>query len=206
MQDDFDFCTNCGKKHKRNNVIGIFVGLAGAILVVSAVFALTIIQKNSLKSPIEGVSKRVYVQGQEYLEKMDTDNVKKVVMQYADSDANSSVPMKEIHEHIDEVDFEVNVGKDPTNEEIYYAKVIDKFWESKSICYAHRAIMAQYKNSDESAEQMAATLYKGKVSDFEDSIDEAREVFEKALDMEDMEEAYQILDSIWESLTIISQD
>lgn len=195
--DAFVFCPECGEKlrkgHKRTYLIG---GIA-LVLFVSLAICLVALQKNSLKSPIEGVSKKVYDQGQEYLEKMDSSDVKEAVAEYVDS--NPKTKLNEVYKYIEGVDFSVETGEKATAEEIYYAQLIDKYWESKAICYAHEAIMAQFDESDITAVQMASTMYKGLVSDFEKSMDEAEEVLKKASAIDDLEEAYQILEDIWES-------
>lgn len=190
------YCLQCGEKLKRNKVGKVAAGIIIVIIIILTAVCLLAVQKNHRKSPIEGVSKKVYEQGQEYLEKMDTSNVKDVVEQYVI--LNPDVKLNEIYLHIESVDFTVDVGKNATAEEIYYADLIDTFWKSKAFYYAHEAIMAQFIDSDDTTTQMVATLYKGMISDYEDSIEEAEEILEKALSIEDMEKAYQRLDSIWE--------
>lgn len=188
------FCSECGGSLKKRNwnyvVAGAVICLAvflGAVLVV--------VHRNSLKSPIEGVSKKVYDQGWEYLEKMDADEVERAVIEYASS--HKGEQLNKVYDHVG-IDFDLDLGKNPTDEEQYYAKLIQKFWESKAICYAHKAVMEKYNDYDETAVQMATTLYKGIVSGFEDGIEEAEEVLNKALDIKDLEKAYRILDEIWE--------
>ena len=168
-----------------------------AAIIALAVICLIFVQRNKLKSPIEGVSKKVYEQGQICLEKMETSSTRDAVEQYVK--ANPDVRMNEVYSHIESVDFIVDVGKNATAEEIYYADLIGEFWKSKAFYYAHEAVIAQFIDSDDEATQMVVTLYKGMISDFADSIDEAEEILEKALTIEDMEKAYQKLESIWES-------
>ncbi len=191
------YCLQCGGKLKRNKAGKVAIGIVIVTIIVLAVLCLIAVQRNKLKSPIEGVSKKVYEQGQICLEKMDTSNAKDEVEKYVN--ANPDVKMNEVYLHIESVDFIVDVGKNATAEEVYYAELISEFWKSKAFYYAHEAVIAQFMENDEAATQIAVTLYKGMISEFSDSIDEAEEILEKALTIEDMEKAYQKLESIWES-------
>ena len=191
------YCLQCGEKLKRNKVGKVAISIIIAAIIALAVICLIFVQRNKLKSPIEGVSKKVYEQGQICLEKMETSSTRDAVEQYVK--ANPDVRMNEVYSHIESVDFIVDVGKNATAEEIYYADLIGEFWKSKAFYYAHEAVIAQFIDSDDEATQMVVTLYKGMISDFADSIDEAEEILEKALTIEDMEKAYQKLESIWES-------
>lgn len=189
------FCSECGSSLKKRNwsyTVVCSVICLGLVLGTALVAA----HRNSLKSPIEGLSKKVYDQGLEYLEKMDADEVEDAIIAYAGSHKGEQLNKVYVHAGID---FDLDLGKKSTDEEQYYAKLIRKFWESKAICYAHKAIMGEYQDYDETAVQMATTLYKGIVSGFEDGIDEAEKELKEASDLSDMENAYRILDEIWES-------
>lgn len=165
------FCSSCGYKFNKKNrkplyfIIGIVVGL---VLLLAFIIA----YKNSLKSPIQGVSKKIYEQGQSYLNQMDTPAVESAVAKYLKKHSDESV--NDISHNISGITFEINLGKNPTVEECYYAELIDKFWEAKATCYAHRAILAQYADDDSEGVSIALSLYKGIISDFEDRIKQAK--------------------------------
>ena len=85
-----------------------------------------------------------------------------------------------------------------TDEEKLYAEIIQKFWESWAICYAHESIIASHENNSDVATKMAVSVYKGVVSDFVEDIHEAREKLEKAETFEDMQNVYNVLENIWD--------
>lgn len=186
------FCTECGCRLKRKNT----PILIGFLLVICAFVVLTIIHINSLHSPIKGVSQRIYNQGQEYLDKMDTPTIKNAISNYINS--NTGEQLNNVYNNIG-VNFNIELGNHPTPEEIYYAKLINKFWESKAIYYSHEAIIAKYKDRDEIVIQMANNIYKGIISTYKDSIDDAEKELKKASSMSDMETVNQMLDEIWRS-------
>lgn len=188
------FCNACGTK-QTNTKIKVRIGVV-IIVVMMAIIIGVMIHNNNLKSPIEGVSEKVYMQGQEYLEEMESSSSKKKVMEYVNNNTNE--PLNDIHKNIDSVTFSLDMGKKPSEEEQYYSDLILKFWESYTICYAHEAIIAEYEDSDEAATQMVISMYKGIISEFKDQIAEAKEVLENADSMDDMREARRILEEIWE--------
>lgn len=208
MSADSEFCMNCGnkvpklelelKKDERNktkiNRKMIFSILAVCIVVTIACGVGYFHQKN-LKSPIEGVSQKVYVQGMEYLDTMETTPVKNLTMKYIS--AHKEEKLDELYAQVEGVDFKIELGKKPTEEELYFAEVIDKFWESWVICYGHESVISEYKDSDAQAIQMFASMYKGIVSTFEDEIAEAKSMLKSANDYSDMQEVYATLENLW---------
>lgn len=206
MSEDSEFCMNCGnkvpkleielKKDKINKINGkwIFAILAVFVVAIAVCSAWYIHQKN-LKSPIEGVSQKVYVQGMEYLDAMETATVKNLTMKYIS--VNKEEKLDDLYSHIEGVNFEIELGKKPTEEELYFAEVIDKFWESWVICYGHESVIAEYKDNDAQVIQMFASMYKGIISTFEDEIAEAKSMLKSANDYSDMQEVYEKLENIW---------
>lgn len=189
------FCPSCGAKQNNTRIKYIFISVAIVLLIIFLCIGITIHNRN-LISPIDGVSQKVYTQGMEYIETMESASVRKATMAYVKSCKEDE--MKDIHNHIDGVDFNIELGKNPTEEEIYFAKLISKFWESWAICYGHESIIAEYENSDETGVQMAASMYKGIVSGFKNDISEAKDILKKADDYTDMQKAYRVLEDIWE--------
>lgn len=195
-----EFCSSCGYRFKRANSISLdkkYYVIFGAVLIAIICIVLGGIYKSSLKSPIDGVSKKVYIQGQTFLRQMDTENVEKAVDRYLDDHTDESV--NDIYKHVPGVNFQIELGKNPTVEEVYYSQLIDKFWMAKATCYCHRSLMKEYEENDNDGVQFALTLYKGIVSDFETGIKNAERQLDNAKNLSDMEDAYDTLDNIWDS-------
>ncbi|MCC8023709.1 MAG: zinc ribbon domain-containing protein [Clostridium sp.] len=188
------FCPSCGTNLQKNNKKILILGGITLFLLIGVVVAF--FHQKNLKSPIEGVSKKVYEQGKEYLNTMESASVKKKVMLYVSEHKDEN--MDELSDQIEGVDFHIDLGRKPTEEEKYYSKLIEKFWESRCICYAHDSLIAEYENSNETAVQKASSLYKGIVAGFEDKISEAKDELSKAKDKKGMKKAYDTLDNIWE--------
>lgn len=184
------FCPECGmriKKSKKSVIIGF---IAISIVVIVCIFGF-MIQSKSQKSPIEGVSQNIYDQGMEYIELMETSTVKNKVISSAKK--MDDIPMKDIYLKIDEVNFEIDLGKNPTIEEKYYGQIISKFWQSWVICYTQESTI----EDDNEDIKMVTAMFKGVVADFKEKIGEAKEKLKKSKNYKDMEETYEILDDIW---------
>lgn len=188
------FCPSCGEiqqnDKKKHLKIGLLTGLVIALIgIVGTLYA------NSLKSPIRRISITVYTQGQQYVEKMNSLKVKEKVAEYVQE--NEFAQLDDIHKNMDEIGFDITLDQNATEEEKYYVSLVQEFWRAKTICYAHEALIDEYQESEENTILMAASTYKGIVSDFEDQIDEAEEKFGNAKTMGDLQDIREILDNIW---------
>ncbi|MBR5648840.1 zinc ribbon domain-containing protein [Pseudobutyrivibrio sp.] len=194
VSGDTVFCPNCGKRINKNKTFPIKL-IVAALIVALAFIVGIIILFQSQTSPIKGVSKDVYDQGMEYLDDMKSTKMKEVTMGYTLE--HMDVPMVEIYKVVDAVSYEVDVGKSPTEEEEQYAALIMKFWKSWATCYAYDSIILEYEDSDDKTMKMAVSMYKGMVSEFEESIVKAEDILRTADDISDLEQANMILDGIW---------
>lgn len=192
MPEDSLFCPKCGDKQSRQSRWKnyLIVGLAVAVAIVIIIIILI---GRPVQSPVAGISQSVYDQGQDYIELMKSNKCRDKVISYAKDHTNTQ--FNEMYKHIEGVDFELDLGKKPSQEELYYAKVINKFWESWCIIYTHESIISNYNDAKY---KVAVSVYKGILSDQEKKIHDAEELFVNADDMEDIEEAYNILDEVWE--------
>ena len=196
IPDGVLYCPACGRKVRSRRVLWILLGLVAVILVAAAGRFGWRYYQDSLKSPVEGVSYEVYTEGMEYLRLMETATAKEIVMDYVAK--HPKEPWNEMPGHIREIDFSLQLGKHPTEQEVYYDKVIQKFWQSSVVCYGHAEVISGYEEEDNGIIQMTLAVYKGIVSDFREGITEAKEVQHSARTMKDLREAYRILDDIWE--------
>lgn len=189
------YCSNCGQKLKNNNS-KLSLIIISVFLLIAALLATIFIYKKSIVSPIQGVSKKVYEQGILYLNEMDTTSVKEAVYDFLEE--HYDIPLNEIAYKMTTVNFSVDIGNRATDEEIYYAKLIEKFWKSKAICYAHEVLVDGFEKNDNESIQEILVIYKEMLSIFYDQIEHAEMVLNGATEIKDLEEAYQILESIWE--------
>lgn len=189
------FCPSCGEKQVIRKKVPLLVSVIIVVMILLLATGINV-YINSMKSPIEGVSKKIYLQGMEYLETMESSTTKEAVTKYALN--NEDEKLNDIYLHIDTVDFQVELGNKPTEEEIYFAKVITKFWESWAICYSHESVITKYEDSSATGVQIATSIYKGLVSEFKDGIAEAKETLKEASNISGMKKSYKILTDIWD--------
>lgn len=195
LQTGSVFCPNCGANQKKLNGKIVTIAVSIMIMVIIVISGICI-YNISLKSPIEGVSQKIYSQGMEFLDSMESASVKKVTMEYVSKHMDED--MDDLYSGVDGVDFNIDLGKNPSDEEIYFAELIDQFWKSWVICYGHESIISDYEDSDDTSIQMVTSMYKGLVSEFKDEISEAKDVLKKADSLSDMKSAHDILENIWE--------
>ncbi len=163
-----------------------------AICLLSLIGAsFSIVYFRNQRSPIEGVSKKIYVQGMDYINDMNSDEVRGRVFDTAQK--HKDIALDELYLYVEGVKFQVDLGKKPTYEERVYSELITKIWQKKAKYYAHEYVISEYENVNMDAIQMAVATYKGVISELYDSILESEYVLRKATSLKDLEEAYEII-------------
>ena len=186
------YCPACGKNQDKlkSKILYCILSILVILVLCLVVFAC----HKRRQSPIEGVSNKIYNQGMEYLVAMESSNTKNIVISYASK--NSDVSISQMYLQVDELNFQINLGKKATDEEEYFSKLITKFWQSWAIVYSHESIIEEYESSHGTEIQVPVTIYKGLVSGFEDKIYIAKEKLTKAAELSDMQEVYEILENM----------
>lgn len=190
------FYPNCGTKTgalKKQGLIGIICGCVALVLVVTVIMVINI---NARKSPIEGVSKKIYAQGMQYLEDMNAEAVKEEVAEFISD--NPDVKMNEIAGRLTDISFKLDLGKRPTDSELAFNEAVNKIWEVTCVCHAQEALLETItKDMDSDSVQIASLIYKDIISEQKDKLQDAVDALESAEDLEDLNSVCEKADTIF---------
>lgn len=190
------FCTNCGTKTgalRKPGLIGIICGCVALVLAVSVIMVVT---TNARKSPIEGVSKKIYAQGMQYLEDMNAEDVKEEVAEFIAD--NPDVKLNEIAGRLTDISFKLDLGKRPTDSELAFDEAVNKIWEVTCMCHAQEALLETItKDMDSDSVQIATLIYKDIISEQKNKLQDAVDTLKSAENSEDLNSAYEKADTVF---------
>lgn len=190
------FCTNCGTKTgalRKPGLIGIICGCVALVLAVSVIMVVT---TNARKSPIEGVSKKIYAQGMQYLEDMNAEDVKEEVAEFIAD--NPDVKLNEIAGRLTDISFRLDLGKRPTDSELAFDEAVNKIWEVTCMCHAQEALLETItKDMDSDSVQIATLIYKDIISEQKNKLQDAVDTLKSAENSEDLNSAYEKADTVF---------
>lgn len=183
------FCPNCGEKPGLSKKIKILSLIGGSFVVVLAIVGFIFININAQKSPIEGVSKKVYEQGMQYLEDMNSDVVKEYVVEFMES--NYEMPLGQVADNITEVSFQLELGKNPSSSEVVFNDIINEIWRNKCIIYVQESLLETIsEDTDSSSVNIAATIFKGVIYEQKDKLKDAADSLKAASTYDDLVSVY----------------
>ena len=183
------FCPNCGEKSGLSKEIKVLSIIGSSLVVVLAIIGFIFININSQKSPIEGVSKKIYEQGMQYLEDMNSDVVKEYVAEFIES--NNEMPLDQVADNITEVSFQLDLGKKPSSSEVVFNDTINEIWRKTCVSYVQESLLEKLSDdTDSSSVNIAATIFKGVIYEQKDKLKDAVDSLKAASTYDDLVSVY----------------